>query len=350
MSYSIQVYTNSEYIEKTVVYVDEIWERYELEYGGSGLNLTGFYGKASFTAYPADGCKFTRWVYRLGNTQGTQRTSTANPFIHDSEENIYIRAEGEPDSSTPLSWNVSATYDFGSITKASSKSATLNPGGVYRCSVVFQKSGEATFYTSGSSDTVGYLSTSTSFNSASGSPSSSLKYNDDANGSTNCSIKYNVTAGTRYYFWVRLYDIEDSGSTTIHITPPGAGESVIPKWDWFESNGIASAMTTITAYNASAAGGSCSDFSYTVWNDMCNKVKDILDYTGESWNTNFDTFANTKMSSSDKTLTAKRFNSLRYNIGLRSSTGISTVSKGDIVYGQYFRTLADSINSWIDSL
>ena len=54
------------------------------------------------------------------------------------------------------------------------------------------------------------------------------------------------------------------------------------------------------------------------------------------------------MGPTDKTLTAERFNSLRFNIGIFLSTGIPEVSSGDIVLGSYFLTLADSLNAWID--
>lgn len=53
------------------------------------------------------------------------------------------------------------------------------------------------------------------------------------------------------------------------------------------------------------------------------------------------------MTSSDKTLTAARFNSVRYNIGAHYSTGISEVASGDPVLGSYFTTLTTKLNEWI---
>lgn len=124
----------------------------------------------------------------------------------------------------------------------------------------------------------------------------------------------------------------------------------IDKWSWTGSNGSASASQTQAAYSAITNMGKLSDFSYLVWNDMVDKVMEILDAAGESWNTLRASYTSTRMSSSDKILTATRFNSLRYNIGLHYSTGITDFSKGDIIYGQYFVTLANCINGWIDSL
>lgn len=77
---------------------------------------------------------------------------------------------------------------------------------------------------------------------------------------------------------------------------------------------------------------------------MCAKVKEYLDNSGKYWNERFDYYDNTKMSSSDKTLTAKRFNSLRYNIGVHQSTGINEVKTGDKVYGSYFITMMNVLN------
>ena len=102
--------------------------------------------------------------------------------------------------------------------------------------------------------------------------------------------------------------------------------------------------------------GKLSDFSYLVWNDMVDKVKEILDYglengkTSYIWDETFCTYENTRIQPTDKTLTAQKFNSLRLNIDSRESTGIGEVKTGDIVYGSYFTTLTNTINTWIDNL
>ena len=126
--------------------------------------------------------------------------------------------------------------------------------------------------------------------------------------------------------------------------------SDIALWSWTESNGNATASQTSTAYKAITSKGNLSDFSYLVWNDMCAKVLEILNATNNSWDTTYASYSNTLMSASDKNMTARRFNSLRYNIGLRYATGMYTVSTGDIIYGDYFTTLMSKVNGWIDSL
>lgn len=146
---------------------------------------------------------------------------------------------------------------------------------------------------------------------------------------------------------------------SVSITAPGwtitveldttaeTDEVSVEPWSWTRSNGSASASQTRAAYSAVTNNGSLSKFSYLVWNDLVDKVKEVLDANGYSWRTNYATYSETKMSSSSKVLTAKRFNSLRYNIGYHYSTGISEVSRGDIVYGWYFTTLANCLNNWI---
>ncbi len=150
---------------------------------------------------------------------------------------------------------------------------------------------------------------------------------------------YNFTV--YYYFYGEAEVVEPDKPT-------------VKKWDWYSSNGTggssgnATASQTRAAYNAVTGKGKTSNFAYEVWNDMVNKVHEILSAKGLSWDNEFTSFSGAKMSSSNKVLTAAKFNSLRYNIGLHYSTGISTVSKGDTVYGWYFTTLTDCMNRWID--
>ena len=118
-------------------------------------------------------------------------------------------------------------------------------------------------------------------------------------------------------------------------------KEAVAKWNWSNvSNGTA-------AYNAVTGNGKITNFKYTVWNALVDKINEAAE---NNWDSTYATYSATKMSSSDKTLTATRFNSARHNIGLRVSTGISEVEAGDTVYGWYFTTLADCLNAWIDSM
>lgn len=124
----------------------------------------------------------------------------------------------------------------------------------------------------------------------------------------------------------------------------------IELWDWDLSNGDATAQETQKAYRAITNQGPTSGFSYKVWNDMCAKVKEYLDFAGYSWSSYYANYSNTQMTTNDKTLTAKRFNSLRQNIGSHLSTGINEVSTGDTVYGSYFITIMEVLNQLIGGL
>lgn len=156
----------------------------------------------------------------------------------------------------------------------------------------------------------------------------------------------NLSPGTEYNIDVKI--TAPGWTITVELSTTESTDGVsVEYWSWTSSNGSASASQTRRAYSAVCNNGSLGDFSYLVWNDMVDKVQEIIDANGESWHTNYATYAETRMSAGDKTLTAKRFNSLRFNIGTRVSTGIYEVSRGDTVYGWYFETLANCINKWI---
>lgn len=126
--------------------------------------------------------------------------------------------------------------------------------------------------------------------------------------------------------------------------------SLVEPWSWSSSNGSATDTQTQDAYTAITNQGLTSNFSYKVWNDLVDKVYEVLDASGDSWNTTYASYSATRMSSSDKILTAIRFNSLRIQIGSHVSTGITEKSAGEQVLGSYFTTLTDCLNQWIDNL
>lgn len=126
-------------------------------------------------------------------------------------------------------------------------------------------------------------------------------------------------------------------------------KSSLVLWYWNASNGSATATQTSNAYTAVTSKGYTTSFSYLVWNDMCNKVKEVLDKKGYAWNTDYGlTLSQTLMSSSDKVVTAARWNTLNYNVRRRYDTSsFQAVSTGDIVYGSYFTSLMTTVNNWI---
>lgn len=165
------------------------------------------------------------------------------------------------------------------------------------------------------------------------------------------SVTVDVTPGTTYSYSFSL-QFKNADATSWSTAQSTTGSYSVPKkitvekWSWTSSNGSAGDSQTSAAYSAVTGKGKLSNFSYLVWNDLCDKVKEILDSLGRSWDTTYASYSATRMTSSDKKLTAVRFNSLRRNV----STSYSAVSRGSTVYGSYFTGLASQINSWIDSL
>ena len=106
---------------------------------------------------------------------------------------------------------------------------------------------------------------------------------------------------------------------------------------------------TTTERNAFNNNGLTTVITYLRWNAFVDK---IYEASANDWRTSAAdganlSYASTKMTSSDKTLTANRFNSVRYNIDYRIPTGIGRVYKGDDVLGSYFLTLETKLNQWI---
>lgn len=170
-----------------------------------------------------------------------------------------------------------------------------------------------------------------------------------SSGTTKWMTKTGLKPGTRYSVSIEAEDLVTgwSNSWSDRVT---TDKIVVAAWDWNASNGEASAALTKAAKYAVDHKSSLSDFSYHVWNDMCKKVLDIENAAGLQWNPKYAEYLDTKMSSTDKVLTADRFNSLRYNIGRSYSTGIDEVKSGWPVLGSYFVTLTNCMNAWINKL
>lgn len=154
------------------------------------------------------------------------------------------------------------------------------------------------------------------------------------------------------YIIVVSWSTSTTGMGNYEYYPVTTDSLSVEYWSWTSSNGSATAAQTEAAHDAITGNGSTSDFSYKVWNDMVEKVVDVWHAQGGYFDTTYLSYNETLMTSSDKVLTAKRFNSLNYNIAQNapSGTGIGYVYTGDTVKGSYFTALATAINEWIDTL
>ena len=235
---------------------------------------------------------------------------------------------------TPSAPSVTAYYDTGGITQTS---FTFNVYGV---------AGAASYWK--------YFRAFVSLNGVQVYSSSWTQY------TSNFSVTASgLNAGTTYTISVYTAT-SSSGANATALSGPSSvttSKNQIALWSWSASNGSATNYQTQAAYTAISNNGKMTNFSYLVWNDLCAKVNECIAAAGSTWWTNMGpsasatpSYDSTLMSSSDKTLTAARFNALRGNVSGRVSTGINPVSPGEKVYGSYFATLVDSLNSWIANL
>ena len=344
MSYSISCTCDDPGIEKITISIPDIsiyddvmyshtWEIHDVP--GSCV--------ATFTATPKAGYVLRRWEYESG---GDEWISAEDEFAYTDGVDISIRAVSKE---APNDWNL-ISESLGELNESSiSVDVALQSKTMYRYSVTFKNGGTVTVFSSGSLDTYGYFGTTKEFDNTDGSPQSYIVCDDDHGEESNFSFLQNVNPSTRYYIWVRGYEGDETGIISLHVVPPAAAVDVSP-WTWDKSNGNATRLQTPEAHTAVVTGGAVTDFSYLVWNDMVDKVLAIIDAADGEWYDNYASYEDTLMTADDKVITAKRFNSLRFNIGSRYSTGISEVSVGDDILGEYFITLADCINGWIDNL
>lgn len=294
------------------------------------------------------------------NVSGSSCTYTFENLTPDSDYYVKIKAVDSDGGSLGVftspkqystdapAWAIGNKYEWYSINSSKSQYLSFgNPGFVARFTVSFATSGTISFYGTGDDDSYGYISESSAFDSTNGGPKTPLAQDDDSGSGRNFKIDYAVEAGQTYYLWARMFGLTRKGSVTVHIDPP---KKQIKSWHWLIQNVNAPEWMTSAAYNAITNSGPVSDFRYQVWNDLVKKVIECKTAAGVSWNAKYLTQNNTLMTDTDKTLTAARFNSLRYNIGIHASTGLTDVYKGDTVYGWYFTTLTDALNTWIDAL
>lgn len=226
---------------------------------------------------------------------------------------------------------------------------------LYRYTLAFAKSGTVKISLTEDSYANCWVGTSPDFGV--GTPSDYDIFIDYFDGTPQ---QYSVTQGGVYYIW--LSSAYGGGDTQATFNISYDEEVVtINKWSWSASNGSAPEDVTIASYNALKKGTDTTNFSHLVWNDMVDKVYEIIQATTKWWDENYASYYNTKMHSEPYELTAVMFNSLRNNIeliGNRSDvlgykTGIGAVYAKDTdfpVRAEYFTALANYINDCIDNL
>lgn len=187
----------------------------------------------TFSCQLASGYNFSQWVYRVGSISGQQLTTTSQTFTYNQSSDIWIRAES-------TSSGGGGTWEYyirrpGQITNTYSVSYSMAAGKGEVLEISFANGGVATFSSSGGVDTIGYLSTLTTYDAATGIPVSVIASDDDSGSGNNFEFSYNVLQGTTYYLFVRPYSTGSSGTVTINIVPPGS--SGTSGWYVYTSNG-----------------------------------------------------------------------------------------------------------------
>ena len=175
MSYGFTVYTDREAIKTTKVYSETSQSTYLYNYGTGQRTLNGFSDGSylTFTAIPADGYEFYRWVYHIGSPTSTAQYVYANEdeddpstfrYYGSTGNDIYIAAEGkqigsdepdEPDEPEQSKWQGSYSASGSYITDETTFEEHLSTNQFFVRKMSFRTSGTATFYTScDSGDTV----------------------------------------------------------------------------------------------------------------------------------------------------------------------------------------------------
>lgn len=231
MSVQYTVYMNDSKINAVRIQAQNgLWDH--TTYYPNNDTTSGFTSGSSmkFTATAASGCRFYRWVYRLGNSDPYY--SYDNPLTLYPTADVQIRAEGEDDTST---WNKS-TDQLDVVSAETTISKSFDAGRVWCFAMKFNTSGTAIFQTTGSCDTYGYLTATTcDINGDTGAPTGTiLAQNDDGGEGYNCKIQYTVNANQWYYFFVRLYSSTSTGTPSIKITPPGASTYTVTYYHYIE--------------------------------------------------------------------------------------------------------------------
>lgn len=322
MSYAITVYFNDDTIEST-----DIYTQYFSYTGYSGDDMyatSGLTFSVKFTANPASGCNFTRWVYRLGSVTGTVRYSTANPFTYSGDEDIYIRAEGEEEYVEPEdpTWSLSSKT-VGTISDVYNWYSYGSDYTFHRFKISFENSGTATFYTLDSGDTYGYLTKTTGYDDVDGEPTGTILASNDDGGDRNFYFTYDVTAGTTYYLWVRFYDIEDYGYIDLYIEPP----EVVTRPNDF-------------SWTYSKVQGGTFNLTATEWNNFTSRINAFREYKGLS------DYSFTRAYSGNN-FTAAMYNQARIAIQAISGYGtyIPTVTKGQQITAYMMNVLVSELNA-----
>lgn len=300
--------------------------------------------------------------YRVISSGGTVGDWAASSLGMIGRKTITVKAanDGGGDPSGPTTGSITGSHS--SVTTSSaqiSASASLNVGSYpYYYQILFRvydNQGTLVYDDETSLQTIN----SGSSNPYTGSGSRTV------NGlSSGASYRYQVVlyGGTNQNSLTQL-DYDEGNFTTSSSggggDDPGPDQPILYVWSWETASGSwnaenqpGHASLASAAQTAVQNHGATTDFSHLIWNDIIDWLCDCLDAVEYSYSSSTVTTA--KMNTSDKVLTAVRFNNmislwmaLRSVIGTESDPWFTEVSTGDTVRGSNFINLAYWMNAFI---
>ena len=352
MSYSFTVYTDRASIETTKVYSETANATYNYDYGTGQHTLNGFTDGdyLKFTAVPADGYEFKRWIYHIGSASATTQYSTSNPFKYygSTGNDIYIAAEGQATSGggsgseTPTEWTL---YTHSITDPDTTQYLSLYIGAMecHRIRLTFANTGAFKVYSSTASKTFSaYRGITSGYNSETGLPTSYQGYQGNI---TSFGFNLNCTdINQSIYIWICAG--REIGHLTVTIEPPQATTNYF-KWS-----------------SAVAQGLPVKNVSHTEWDSFIDKIIEVITAKGNQnqpiteakygypVGTTYLTMLRDCYMSYDTELqgyplTAKKFNVARFIIGSNVSTGISDkTSKTSQLLASDLLKLESCLKTW----
>lgn len=167
-----------------------------------------------------------------------------------------------------------------------------------------------------------------------------------------------------------------ANSVAVHVTNSGYGTFTIYAYAYTNKYYLAgtfevTVLNSVTAWSwasttrtALTNKGLTTNLRYGEWNLFIEKIKEILIFKGfgdttvgvstmtsnnlivhSSTVTLLTLLNSAKASASGEIMTAQKFNTIRYAVGILAPTSINIVQDGDIVYGSYFIILETKLNS-----
>lgn len=162
-----------------------------------------------------------------------------------------------------------------------------------------------------------------------------------------------LSSNTTYSWTATLGFLNNGVLTWTGVTYSGAlttqSSITATPWSWTSSNGSATATQTQNFYQSLLGNRTTDDMSYRVWNDLVDKASEVVTQAGYGWDTGGGTYLSPSgcYIYSGQPLTAKKYNSVRHNLGSIIPTGITDRSPGDEVLGYHIDRLTQIINQII---